>query len=143
MAQALKLAQNAMDQDEVPVGAVIVRDNNIIAMGQNSPIKSKDATAHAEINAIREAGKLLGNYRLNNSTLYVTLEPCIMCAGAILQARIKRVVFGSFDPRFGAAGSQLNLLDSVFMNHRCNIESGVLATESQHMLSQFFQDKRN
>lgn len=143
MAAALKLAEKAWELDEVPVGAVVVREDRIIGEGFNCPIRTWDATAHAEIMAIRSAGAFLGNYRLSGTTLYVTLEPCAMCAGAILHARIGRVVFGARDERFGAAGSQLNLLDSPFMNHRCRIESGILADRCQAMLSAFFGERRD
>ncbi len=139
---AISLAKQSLAIDEVPVGAVLVKDGKIIGRGFNCQIQTQDPTSHAEIQAIRSAANALGNYRLNGSTLYITLEPCIMCAGAILNARIERVVFAARDQRYGAAGSQLNLLDSPFMNHRCRIESGILEEQSSTMIKTFFKEKR-
>ena len=142
MAVAMELAGQSLSIEEVPVGAVVVKDDKIIGEGFNCPIQSQDPAAHAEIRAIRAAAQAQGNYRLPGATLYVTLEPCIMCAGAILHARIERVVFAARDERYGAAGSRLNLLDSPFMNHRCRIESGILAEQSSTMIKTFFQARR-
>lgn len=143
MAVAMELAGQSLSIEEVPVGAVVVKDDKIIGEGFNCPIQSQDPAAHAEIRAIRAAAQAQGNYRLPGATLYVTLEPCIMCAGAILHARIERVVFAARDERYGAAGSRLNLLDSPFMNHRCRIESGILAEQSSIMIKTFFQARRS
>ncbi|MCY4227912.1 MAG: tRNA adenosine(34) deaminase TadA [Gammaproteobacteria bacterium] len=143
MSAAISLAQESLSIGEVPVGAVVVMDNKIIGKGFNCPIQTQDPTSHAEIRAIRSAAAALGNYRLTGTTLYVTLEPCIMCAGAILNARIERVVFAARDQCQGAAGSQLNLLDSPFMNHRCRIQSGILADQSSLMIKAFFEKRRS
>ncbi|NNM58678.1 MAG: tRNA adenosine(34) deaminase TadA [Legionellales bacterium] len=142
MAEALALAKYAQEQGEIPVGAVIVYQGEIIARGWNQPILRHDPTAHAEIMAIREAGEKLGNYRLVDTTLYVTLEPCSMCAGAMVHARIKRLVYGASDPRTGAAGSVFNLADSPLLNHRLSIEKGVLADPCRELLQAFFAGKR-
>ena len=143
MQRALELAGLAEQQGEVPVGAVVVVDNKIIGEGWNQPIASHDPTAHAEIMAIRQAGQYLDNYRLPGSTLYVTLEPCVMCAGAIIHARIDHVVFAAHDPKTGAAGSQFDLLpsDSRF-NHRTTVEQGVMADQASSLLSNFFKARR-
>jgi len=143
MRHALQLAQQAELQGEVPVGAVLVKDDRIIAQGFNYSIAGCDPTAHAEIQAIRNAATYIGNYRLLDTTLYVTLEPCAMCAGAIVQARIKHVVFGARDPKAGACGSVFNILGSPFLNHRPSIESGVLAQECGKILSDFFRERRS
>ena len=143
MGQAIAMARRASELGEVPVGAVLVQGGTVLASACNLTIGRQDATAHAEILAIREAGSCAGNHRLAGTTLYVTLEPCVMCAGAILQARIGSVVFGAFDERFGAAGSRLNLLESRFFNHRCKLESGVLQEECQGLLQSFFLDRRD
>ena len=142
MGRALALARQSATLDEVPVGAVVVVADAIVGEGHNRCIADHDPSAHAEIVAIRQAAIKAENYRLANATLYVSLEPCAMCAGAILQARIKRVVFSIHDERSGAAGSQLNLLQSPFMNHQCAIESGILAAESQAMIRGFFENRR-
>jgi len=142
MARALMLAREAQRQGEVPVGAVIVKNSEIIGEGFNRSIALCDPSAHAEIMTIREGGKQIQNYRLNCSTLYISLEPCVMCAGAILQARISRVVFATWDHRFGAAGSTLNLLESKFLNHQCRVQTGVLESEAKDLLQAFFADKR-
>lgn len=143
MKKALVLAQQAEEQGEVPVGAVLVNtENQCIGEGCNQPITGHDPTAHAEIVAIRNAANLLGNYRLPGTTLYVTLEPCPMCAGAIIHARISRVVIATPDPRSGSAGSVYNLLDSMQLNHRATVTTGILQHECSTLLKSFFLDKR-
>jgi tRNA(adenine34) deaminase len=142
MALALQEAQAAAAKGEVPVGAVVVKDGVVIAVGRNSPIADHDPTAHAEIVALRAAAKVLGNYRLDGCELFVTLEPCAMCAGAMLHARLKRVVFGAADAKTGAAGSVTNLFSNIALNHQTEVEGGVLADEASGMLQRFFQDKR-
>jgi tRNA(adenine34) deaminase len=142
MRRALELATLAAREGEVPVGAVVVKDGQLIAEGWNRPIGHHDPTAHAEIQALRAAGKALVNYRLGGTTLYVTLEPCPMCAGAIVHARVQRVVFAATDPRTGAAGSIYNILQSNELNHRCEVEGGVLAGESASLLRHFFRSRR-
>jgi len=143
MQRALELADRAESEGEVPVGAVLVRAGKIIGEGWNRPIGNHDPTAHAEILTLRDAGKRQENYRLPDSTLYVTLEPCPMCAGAIVHARVKRVVYGARDPRSGAAGSVFDLLppDSRF-NHSVMLEGGVCADESSTRLQRFFRKRR-
>jgi tRNA(adenine34) deaminase len=142
MQRALQLAQQAEAEDEVPVGALIVRHNELIAEGWNRPIQSCDASAHAEINAMRDAGQALHNYRLIDTTLYVTLEPCAMCVGAMIHARIKRLVFAAYDPKTGAAGSVFDLVHAAEHNHRIEVTGGVLEAESRQLLQAFFQRKR-
>ncbi len=142
MHHALKLAHKAAQQGEVPVGAVLVKNNQLIAEGWNQPILQHDATAHAEIIAIRTASRTLNNYRLPDTTLYITLEPCSMCAGAIIHARISRVVFGASEPRAGAAGSVLNLLQNTHFNHQTELTAGVLSTECGQILKDFFSLRR-
>ncbi len=142
MALALQEALAAAAKGEVPVGAVVVKDGVVIAVGRNSPIADHDPTAHAEIVALRAAAKALGNYRLEGCELFVTLEPCAMCAGAMLHARLKRVVFGATDAKTGAAGSVTNLFNNIAFNHQTEVEGGVLADEASAMLLGFFQDKR-
>ena len=143
MREALRLARMAEQQGEVPVGAVLVLDNEIIGRGWNQPIASHDPTAHAEIMALRDAGGNLDNYRLPGTTLYVTLEPCVMCAGAIIHARVAHVVIGAKDPKTGAAGSVFDLLPSdQRFNHQTTVEQGVLADEASAMLSHFFKARR-
>ena len=142
MRRALVLAQCAATAGEVPVGAVLVLDNETLGEGWNRPISACDPTAHAEIVALRAAAARLGNYRLVNSTLYVTLEPCAMCAGAMIQARVGRVVFGAHDPRAGAAGSVFNVLQSERLNHRAVLESGILAEDCGVLLRDFFRVRR-
>lgn len=139
---ALNLAKRAEEEGEVPVGAVIVRDNKLISEGWNQPIKGHDPTAHAEIMALRAASKAELNYRLTGATLYVTLEPCVMCVGAITHARIKRVVYGADDPRAGAAGSAFSLLGSDQFNHSPEIQSGIMAEECGEILRDFFKARR-
>ncbi len=142
MRQALALARQAAEAGEVPVGAVLVHQGQVIATGHNAPIGSHDPTAHAEIRALREAASLRGNYRLEDCELYVTLEPCPMCAGALLHARLKRVVFGAPDPKTGAAGSVLDLFANTQLNHQTQVQGGVLAAECGALLQDFFQRKR-
>lgn len=142
MRRALELATLAAREGEVPVGALIVKEGELIAEGRNRPIAHHDPTAHAEIQAMRAAGKVLNNYRLPGTTLYVTLEPCPMCAGAIIHARIERVVFAATDPRTGAAGSIIDILQHPQLNHRCEVEQGVLADESGALLREFFRSRR-
>ncbi len=139
---ALTLAQRAAEGGEVPVGAVLVRDGGIIAEGWNHPITAHDPTAHAEIVALRNGAALLNNYRLLDTTLYVTLEPCIMCAGAIIHARVKRLVYGAADPKTGAAGSVFDVFSSGKVNHKVTVEGGVLADECGVLLAEFFQARR-
>ncbi len=142
MHQALELAKKAKAQGEVPVGAVLVLDNKIIGEGWNQPIGSLDPTAHAEVLALRQGALYLNNYRLMNTTLYVTLEPCAMCAGAMLHARVQRLVFGAFDPKSGAAGSLCNLLQDPRLNHQTILEGGILAEECGALLRNFFKERR-
>ncbi|MDF2529697.1 MAG: Cytidine/deoxycytidylate deaminase family protein [Gammaproteobacteria bacterium] len=142
MRQALFLAKKAQEAGEVPVGAVLVLDNEIVAEGYNQPILSHDPSAHAEMIAIRNAAKKLGNYRLLNTTLYVTLEPCTMCLGAMVHARIKRLVYAASDPKTGVIESAAKLAHSHFFNHRLEIGSGILAEESAAMLRAFFHSRR-
>ncbi|MDP2903116.1 MAG: tRNA adenosine(34) deaminase TadA [Methylovulum sp.] len=142
MRYAIRLAQRAQAQGEVPVGAVIVKDNLCIAEGWNSPIALHDPTAHAEMLALREAGSALANYRLLDATLYVTLEPCVMCVGAMFHARIGRVVFGARDPKTGAAGSVIDLFAEARLNHHAEIVGGVRAEECAALLSGFFAARR-
>jgi len=142
MRRALELAREAEQAGEVPVGAVIVKGDEIIAEGWNRPISSHDATAHAEIVAMREAGRKLDNYRLLDTTLYVTLEPCSMCVGAMIHARVGHLVYGASEPRTGALGGAFDLLDANQHNHFFTVESGVLAEESSQMLQAFFRSRR-
>lgn len=143
MKKAFELAQKASAQGEVPVGAVLIdSDNQCIGEGWNQPISGHDPTAHAEIIAMREAASGLENYRLPETTLYVTLEPCPMCAGAIVHARIRRVVFATPDPRTGSAGSVYNLLNSPHLNHRVDVNNGALQHECSTLLKTFFLEKR-
>lgn len=142
MQRALELAAVAEDKGEVPVGAVLVKDDEIIGEGSNQPILNHDPSAHAEIIALRKAGKHLENYRLVDTTLYVTLEPCAMCAMALVHARVNRVVFATHDPRTGAAGSVLNILQQNEFNHQCRVDSGLLQEEASEQLKSFFRKKR-
>jgi tRNA(adenine34) deaminase len=135
-------AQQAANAGEVPIGAIVVRNGEIIARGQNSVIRNSDPTAHAEIIAMREAAKVLKNYRLNGCTLYVTLEPCAMCAGAMIHARIDRLVYAAADPKAGAAGSVLSVLNHPQLNHQMLVEQGILAEESAELLRNFFRERR-
>jgi tRNA(adenine34) deaminase len=142
MRQALALAAQAQAAGEVPVGAVIVLNGEVIGKGRNSPIAANDPTAHAEMLAIREACARLGNYRLESTTLYSTLEPCVMCAGALVAARVATLVFGARDLRFGGVRSKFRLADSDLLNHRLEIVEGVLAAESVRLLQDFFASRR-
>ena len=142
MQLALRQAQAAADAGEVPVGAVVVRAGQVIASGHNAPLTRHDPTAHAEVNAMRAAAQALGNYRLDDCTLYVTLEPCAMCSGAALHARFKRVVFGATEPKTGAAGSVLNLFEHAQINHQTQVIGGVLADECAQVLQGFFEQRR-
>jgi tRNA(adenine34) deaminase len=142
MQQALELARKAESAGEVPVGAVLVKDGQLIAEGWNQPILSHDATSHAEIMAMREAGKKLDNYRLIDTTMYVTLEPCSMCVGAMIHARVSTVVYGAPEPRTGALGGAFNLLQANQHNHIFDVVSGVMADESKTLLQNFFQSRR-
>ncbi len=142
MQKALQLAQKAESLGEVPVGALLVKDDKIIASGFNQPIATKDATAHAEIMAIRQAGARLNNYRLVDTTLYVTLEPCAMCAMALVHARVSRLVYATKEPRTGADGSLYQILNHSGHNHKIQVESGLLADEASQMLKRFFKQKR-
>jgi tRNA(adenine34) deaminase len=142
MRRAMALAAQAEAEGEVPVGAVLVKDGEIIAEGWNRSIGAHDATAHAEIQVLRQAGQVLGNYRLLDTTLYVTLEPCPMCAGALLHSRVKRIVYGAPDLKAGAAGTVLNLFDTQAAYHYADIESGLLETECREQLQAFFRRRR-
>lgn len=142
MQQALALAREAWEAGEVPVGAVAVLDGAIIGHGFNAPISRHDPSAHAEMMALRDAAQKMGNYRLPGVTLYVTLEPCVMCAGAIMHARVARLVFGAADLKTGAAGSVVNLFDETRLNHHTEVSGGVLAAECGALLSDFFAERR-
>jgi len=142
MREALQLAVRAAVQGEVPVGAVVVKDGEIVGCGYNSPILSNDPTAHAEIRALRDAASTLGNYRLGGCTLYVTLEPCAMCAGAIMHARLARLVYGAADPKTGACGSVVDLFAESRLNHHTEVTGGVLVAEAARQLSDFFAARR-
>jgi tRNA(adenine34) deaminase len=142
MNEALRLARKAFAKEEVPVGAIVVRAGRIIARAFNQVEMLKDATAHAEMLAITQAEAAVGDWRLNDCDLYVTKEPCAMCAGALIHVRMRRVIFGCADPRSGAAGGALNLLQMPSLNHRCEIVSGVLMTECATLLQSFFQARR-
>ena len=139
---ALEEAQGAYCRGEVPVGAVLVREGNILARAHNSPIMRNDPSAHAEMLALRQAGEKFGNYRLTGAELYVTLEPCVMCAGAIVQARLSRVIFGARDPKCGAVISLYNILADERLNHQVEITEGILPEECGEIISRFFQQKR-
>jgi tRNA(adenine34) deaminase len=142
MKRALELAHKAEQAGEVPVGAVLVKDNKLLAEGWNQPILSHDATSHAEVMAMREAGKKLNNYRLIDTTMYVTLEPCSMCVGAMIHARVARVVYGAVEPRTGALGGAFNLLEANEHNHLFEIEAGIMDEESKALLQNFFRSRR-
>lgn len=142
MQRAYELAHEACRLNEVPVGAVLVLENQLIGVGHNQPISNEDPTAHAEIVAIRQGAAKLSNYRLLNTTLYVTLEPCMMCAGAMVHARIGKLIYGASDPKAGAIESKIAALDHVFLNHRISYKGGLMQTECGHLLSDFFKDKR-
>ncbi|RIZ69326.1 MAG: tRNA adenosine(34) deaminase TadA [Methylococcales bacterium] len=142
MRYAFRLAQRAEEYGEVPVGAIVVKDNRCIAEGWNSVITQHDPTAHAEIVALRTAGLALENYRINDTTLYVTLEPCVMCMGALAHARIKRLVFGAYDPKRGAVCNALSLTDASFLNHRISWTGAVLESQCAELLRDFFRARR-
>ena len=142
MQQAISQAQNAWALGEVPVGAVVVKDGEIVATGFNQPIGTHDPTAHAEIMALRAAATILGNYRLPGCELYVTLEPCAMCSGAMMHARLARVVYGAPDPKTGACGSIVNLFEQEKLNHHTEVVGGVLAEECSALLKEFFAERR-
>ena len=142
MRKALEQAHLAKARGEIPVGAVLARGNEIISSGANCPISSNDPTAHAEVEALRAAGRALGSYRLTDTTLYVTLEPCVMCASAIVHARVRRVVFGAWDPRAGGVGSLIDVLALPGLNHRVDAFGGVLAEECGAVLQEFFEQRR-
>ncbi|MFO1356931.1 MAG: tRNA adenosine(34) deaminase TadA [Gammaproteobacteria bacterium] len=142
MRQALDQARQAAAVGEVPVGCVIVSEGRVVAAGFNRPISRHDPTAHAEIEALRAAGDALGNYRLGGCTLYVTLEPCAMCTGAMVHARITRLVYGAADPKAGAAGSVFDLARAAALNHRMDVSGGVLAAECRELLQGFFRERR-
>ena len=142
MQHAFELAKKAEAQDEVPVGAIIVYEDRVIGEGWNQPITSNDPTAHAEVMALRDAGGKIGNYRLPNATIYVTLEPCTMCAGAIIHARLSRLVYAADDPKTGACGSIFNLLQTEELNHKVEIEKGVMQEECRSLIQDFFKQRR-
>jgi tRNA(adenine34) deaminase len=142
MRVALEHAREAAQRGEVPVGAVLVRAEQIVAAGSNAPIANHDPTAHAEVAALRAGGRSLGSYRLTHTTLYVTLEPCVMCAAAIVHARVRRLVFGAFDPRGGGAGSIVNVFALPELNHRVDVFGGVLMEECAQLLQAFFAQRR-
>ena len=143
MSEALSLAREALAAGEVPVGALVVHEGRIRGRGRNSPIALADPTAHAEILALREAAKAMGNYRLEGATLYVTMEPCVMCAGALVHARIARLVFGCRDLRFGGVRSKFALADSELLNHRVEIVEGVRAADCVELVKAFFRERRD
>ena len=142
MSLALEQAVKAEEEGEVPVGAILVKDGLVVARAHNQPISTNDATAHAEIQLLRAAGEKLKNYRLTGTSLYVTLEPCAMCLGAIMHARVERVVFGAHDPKTGVCGSSENLMEANCFNHKINLVSGVLENESKQLLKNFFISRR-
>lgn len=142
MREALRQAQAAFDLGEVPVGAVVVHDGRIVGRGHNQPIAATDPTAHAEIVAVREAAHTLGNYRLNGCTLYVTVEPCLMCVGALVHARVEAVVFGTPEPKSGALVSAIQAMDFPGLNHRFPVTPGVLETECGELMRRFFRERR-
>ena len=142
MEDALREAQRALAQGEVPVGAIVVCDGRIVGRGCNRPLSANDPTAHAEILALREAGQAMGNYRLLECDMYVTVEPCVMCAGAITHARIRRLIYGAEDPKAGAVHSMLQVLNHPKLNHKVEVSSGVLAARCMDLLQTFFREKR-
>jgi tRNA(adenine34) deaminase len=142
MRLALELAARAATSGEVPVGAIVVADGEVIGQGYNRPISAHDPTAHAEIQALREAAQRLGNYRLPGATLYVTLEPCVMCAGALMHARVARVVFGAADPKTGACGSVVDLFAEARLNHHALVHGGILGEACGALLREFFASRR-
>lgn len=142
MSEALALARQAGEAGEVPVGAVVVKDGEVVGRGYNRPVSAKDPTAHAEVVALRDAAARIGNYRLGECELYVTLEPCAMCAGAIMHARITRVIYGAKDPKSGACGSIVNLFAEDRLNHHTAVVGGVMANETSRILQEFFAARR-
>lgn len=142
MRLAMAMAVEAASLGEVPVGAIVVKDGQVIGQGRNAPISLNDPTAHAEIQAMREASRFVGNYRLVDCTLYVTLEPCAMCSGAIQHARVARLVYGASDPKTGCCGSVVNLMAEQKLNHHCTVSGGILAIECGALLSDFFRQRR-
>jgi len=143
MMHALQEARKSKKMNEVPVGAIVVMNNEIISQSHNQPISQNDPTSHAEINAIRKASQNLGNYRLTGATLYVTLEPCVMCYGAVIHARISRLVFGAYDPKTGVCGSSIKLHERACFNHSPEIIGGVLERDCSLILKDFFKERRN
>ena len=142
MSLALEQARKAKGENEVPVGAILVKDGLLIAKAHNQPLSKNDPTAHAEIQLLRAAGKKLKNYRLTGTSLYVTLEPCAMCLGAIMHARVEHVVFGAYDLKTGVCGSSENLINAKCFNHKINLASGVMENESKQLLKNFFNSRR-
>jgi len=142
MQYALQLAKKSEESDEVPVGAIVIHKNKIIGEGWNHPISSNNPTAHAEIMALQDAGEKIGNYRLLDSTMYVTLEPCVMCAGALVHARIAKLVYALDDQKTGACGSVFNMVQAEELNHNIEIKKGVLEKECQALIKNFFKEKR-
>ena len=142
MAEALALARQAAESGEVPVGAVVVKDGAVVGRGYNRPVSGKDPTAHAEVMVLRDAAERVGNYRLGDCELYVTLEPCAMCAGAIMHARVSRVVYGAADPKSGACGSVVDLFAENRLNYHATVVSGVMAEEATRLLQDFFSARR-
>lgn len=142
MRVAIEQARTALEQAEVPVGAIVVKDGEIISRAFNSPITLQDPTAHAEILALRNAGQRLNNYRLPGAEMYVTIEPCFMCMGALIHARIKRLIFGTYDPKAGAAGSVFDLTNHARLNHTIKVTSGVLEQECRELIQHFFKERR-
>jgi len=142
MRHALRLAGRAGAEGEVPVGAVLIKDGEVVGEGWNRPIAAHDPSAHAELLSLRAAAAAVGNYRLLDTILYVTLEPCVMCAGAIIHARVARVVYGASDPKTGAAGGAVDIFAAPFVNHRVAVEGGILAEECGRMLTEFFKERR-
>ena len=142
MSQALELAREAFAVGEVPVGALVVKDNKVIGRGYNQSIKNSDPTAHAEVIALRDAANTLKNYRLSGCELYVTIEPCAMCVGAMVHARIQRVIFGAIEPRAGALVSQLKMMDMPHFNHNFDWQGGILESECGALMKEFFRDRR-
>jgi len=142
MSLALEQARKAEEEGEVPVGAILVKDGLLLARAHNQPISTNDVTAHAEIQLIRAAGKKLKNYRLTGTSLYVTLEPCAMCLGAIMHARVEHVFFGAYDPKTGVCGSSENLMEAKCFNHKINLVSGVMENECRQLLKNFFNSRR-
>jgi tRNA(adenine34) deaminase len=142
MRLAIAQAKKALAAGEVPVGAIVVKDGVVVGQGYNQPIVSHDPTAHAEVIAMRDAAATLGNYRLPDCTLYVTLEPCVMCSGAMMHARFSRIVFGAPDLKTGACGSVVNLFDDTRLNHHANVQGGVLGEECVQLLKDFFAERR-